>query len=65
MSAIEVSRGECLRVQGTWTNDDGTPIDLTGRTLSIAEAYPRADDGSAGFLTTSAAYAARGTPAVQ
>lgn len=42
MSAIEITRGECLRVQGTWTNEDGSPIDLTGRVLSISEAYPPA-----------------------
>ena len=41
MSAIEITRGECLRVQGTWTDEAG-PIDLTGRTLSISEAYPAA-----------------------
>ena len=39
MSAVEISKGECLRVQGTWTDETG-PIDLTGRTLSISEAYP-------------------------
>ena len=42
MSAVEISKGECLRVQGTWTDETGTPIDLTGRTMSISEAYPPA-----------------------
>lgn len=55
MSAIEITRGECLRVQGTWTNEDGTPIDLTGLTLSISEAYPRALESGAVTVTDGAA----------
>lgn len=55
MSAIEITRGECLRVQGTWTNEDGSPIDLTGRTLSISEAYP--GDLMAGTVTVTDAAA--------
>lgn len=38
---IEISKGECVHTQGTWTDDTG-PIDLTGRTLSIVESYPPA-----------------------
>lgn len=38
--AIEINRGEGVRAEVRWTNEDGTPIDLTGRTLSIIEAYP-------------------------
>lgn len=55
MSAIEIARGECLRVQGTWTNEDGSPIDLTGRTLSISEAYPRALESGTVTVTDGAA----------
>ena len=54
MSAIEITRGECLRVQGTWTDEDG-PIDLTGRTLSISEAYPAALTGGTVTVTDAAA----------
>ena len=39
--AVEVSKGECVRIQGTWTDEDGA-IDLTGRTLSIVDSYPKA-----------------------
>lgn len=53
--AIEVTRGECLRAQGTWTDEDGAPIDLTGRTLSIAEAYPRALEAGTVTVTDAAA----------
>ena len=55
MSAIEISKGECLRVQGTWTDETGTPIDLTGRTLSISEAYPPALAGGTVTVTDAAA----------
>lgn len=55
MSAIEITRGECLRVQGTWTDEDGTPIDLAGRTLSISEAYPAALTGGTVTVTDAAA----------
>ena len=55
MNAIEVNRGECLRVQGTWTDEDGTPIDLTGRTLGIAEAHPRALEAGTVTVTNAAA----------
>lgn len=51
MSAMEVSRGECLRAQGVWTDEEGTPIDLTGRVLRIAEAYPKALDAGAVTVT--------------
>jgi len=54
MSAIEITRGECLRVQGTWTDEAG-PIDLTGRTLSISEAYPPALTGGTVTVTDAAA----------
>lgn len=41
--AIEINRGDHLRAEVNWTNDaDGTPIDITGRTLEVLEAYPRA-----------------------
>ena len=54
MSAIEITRGECLRVQGTWTDEAG-PIDLTGRSLSISEAYPAALTGGTVTVTDAAA----------
>ena len=54
-NAIEISKGECLRVQGTWTDETGTPIDLTGRTLSISEAYPAALTGGTVTVTDAAA----------
>lgn len=54
MSAIEVNKGECVHVQGTWTDDAG-PIDLTGRTLSIVEAYPPALTGGTVTLTDAVA----------
>lgn len=38
---IKVNRFECLARQIEW-NDQGGPIDFTGRTLSIVEAYPAA-----------------------
>ena len=41
LDQIEITRGGCLRVQGTWTDEAG-PVDLTGRTLSISECYPQA-----------------------
>ena len=55
MSAVEISKGECLRVQGTWTDETGTPIDLTGRTMSISEAYPPALAGGTVTVTDAAA----------
>jgi len=43
---IEISKGEGVRAEMRWTNKgDGTPIDLTGRTLAIVEAYPVALTG--------------------
>lgn len=54
MSAIEITRGECLRVQGTWTDEAG-PIDLAGRALSISEAYPAALTGGTVTVTDAAA----------
>lgn len=39
--AVEVNKGECVRLQVTWTDEDGA-IDLTGRTLSIVDSYPKA-----------------------
>ena len=54
MSAIEITRCECLRVQGTWTDEDG-PINLAGRTLSISEAYPAALTGGTVTVTDAAA----------
>ena len=53
-NAIEISKGECLREQGTWTDEAG-PIDLTGRTLSISEAYPPALAGGTVTVTDAAA----------
>lgn len=43
--AIPVSRGECLDEQGAWTDQDGTPIDLTGETITIFGAKPAALNG--------------------
>lgn len=40
--AIEINRGEGVRAEVRWTNEDGTPIDITGRELSISDAYPAA-----------------------
>lgn len=60
MSAIEITRGECLRVQGTWTDEAGTPIDLTGRALSISEAYPAALTGGTVTATDAAAASGQG-----
>lgn len=40
--SIEVARGECLRAEGAWTDDEGAALDLTGRTIRISEAYPMA-----------------------
>lgn len=57
MSSIEVNKGECLRAEITWSNDDGTPIDITGRTLSIVEAYPTALAG--GTVTATDAVAGK------
>lgn len=34
---IEINRGECLRVQLTWQDEDGAPIDLTDAALSVTE----------------------------
>lgn len=34
---IEINRGECLRVQLAWQDEDGTPIDLTNAVLEITE----------------------------
>ena len=42
METIEVNRYECVSAEIRWTNEDGTPIDLTGRTLSVIEASPAA-----------------------
>lgn len=53
--AMNVSRGECLRAQGVWTDEDGLPIDLAGRTLRIAEAYPKALDAGTVTITDAAA----------
>ena len=39
MSTIDICKGECLRVQGTWVDEAG-PINLWGYLLSISEAYP-------------------------
>ena len=50
MNSIELNRGECLRVQAAWT-DEGGPVDLTGRTLEITEAYPRALQGGTATVT--------------
>lgn len=62
MSAIEITRGECLRVQGTWTDEAG-PINLAGRTLSISEAYPAALTGGTVTVTDAAALHAAVTAA--
>ena len=47
--AIEINRGEGVRAEVRWTNEDGTPIDITGRELTISDAYPTALTG--GTLT--------------
>ena len=42
METIEVNRYECVAAQLRWTNEDGTPIDLSGRSLAVIEASPKA-----------------------
>lgn len=42
MTTITINKGEGILLELEWTNDDGTPIDLTGRTLGIEDAYPKA-----------------------
>ena len=40
---IKITRGESLDVEGVWTNlDDGSPVDMSGRTMRIVEAQPAA-----------------------
>lgn len=41
MEAIEINHGEGVRAELRYT-DEGGAIDLTGRTLSIVEAFPAA-----------------------
>lgn len=41
MDTAEVNRYECIIAEVNWTDEDGAPIDLTGRTLSIIESSPR------------------------
>lgn len=41
MADIQINRYECLEAQMTWTDDDGQPLDLTGKTISIIDASPR------------------------
>ena len=55
LPAFPVSRGECLRGHLKWTDENGDPIDLTGRVLRIAEAYPRALEGGTVTVTDASA----------
>ncbi len=36
MSVITINRGECLKAAGIWEDDAG-PVDLTGKTLALAD----------------------------
>lgn len=36
MSVITINRGECLKAGGVWEDDVG-PVDLTGKTLALAD----------------------------
>lgn len=44
---IEATQGACIDFQATWTDENGDVIDLTGRTLSVPDAYPAALSGAA------------------
>lgn len=56
MSEIEINKGECVHAEMTWEDEEG-PIDLTGRTLAIVEAYPAALTG--GTVTATDAVAGK------
>ena len=40
MDTITVNKFECVSAQGRWADENGSPIDITGRTMSIIEARP-------------------------
>lgn len=40
MDSIIINKGECLHVTLDWDNEDGTPINITGRTFTVFEAAP-------------------------
>lgn len=40
MSTLVISKGEGIHAEIHWRNEDGTPIDITGRALGISEAFP-------------------------
>lgn len=37
---ITVNRFECLKAQCTWTDENGDPIDLTGKTITLVDYSP-------------------------
>lgn len=39
---ITVNRFECLRKSCQWQNEDGTAVDLTGKTITVVDFYPPA-----------------------
>ena len=40
MGSIIISRGECLHASLAWTDEDGNPIDITGRDFAVFDAAP-------------------------
>jgi len=52
---IEMNWGSDLDVPLTIKNDDGSPMDLTGRTVDIIKAHPELADSITLTVTTAAA----------
>lgn len=50
-SSIVINRGECLDIDLLWTDENGDPIDITGRTFAVVDAHP---EFTAAFTTTDA-----------
>ena len=40
MDSIIINKGECLNVTLDWDNEDGTPINITGRIFAVLESAP-------------------------
>lgn len=53
--AVAFSWGDTIEFVGQWTNEDGSPIDLTGCTPSVSEAsHPVLQEYGAVTITTAA-----------
>jgi len=52
MQSIIINRGECLHSTLSWTDENGAPIDITGRTFQLFDAQP---EFTAQFTVTDAA----------